>query len=803
MRTWKLRPGDPLNLILAADSRFTDLNYVDDQIWELLPGTGEPGAVLLQTTYGLRARSMRLFPQFSESHQEITDPAEFDKPLTITHFAPNFLRMVCSPLPEIEAQMEVWVSDSHTIAGRILIRNNSELDRKVRLNLAAVLTPSTEGRPMVPRKKEGTNVLQGLTEDLSPILFITGGAQATASPYPNLYHELELAPEAFRRFTWVLASLPDDDDSFRHARLTAAQNWDAEVSKIEMRTAQMAEVETGNPDWDAAFAFGQKAAYSLLYSPSEKLPNHSFVSTRLPDQGYSQQGKGTEYNHLWSGQTPLEAWYLNQYLLPDGVRYAKGLLRNFIAQQNENGFIDHKPGLAGQHSNLLAMPLLIDLAWQIYQTEQDKTFLNEVFRPLLWYIQAWFWETNDRDGDGIPEWSNLLQTGYDDNPLFSRWEAWSQGTDITLVESPDLCAYLYREIQTLLKIADEIGQQEPVAYLQALADNLHRAVQTAWNGNRGTYQYWDREIHESQKGELLKERTGPGEMLVDMVFETPPRLQIRLEAADLPTSKVEMTIHGSLPNGQHKVDRITPDQLTWHAGMCTYTLPDLYGEIEHLHIQGLPAEGTAALWITDLYQDDHTLLVPLWAGIPDQKQVKRMIKRRLHKDTFYHHPYGIPAVPKPASKEAAAQGLLAWLPWNVMVGEGLLAYGKQAEATELVTRLMDGIAQNLKRESAFRAYYHVDEAHASGQRNHLIGLPPLGLFLKTLGVRLFTPWKVEITGTNPFPESVTIKYRGMTIISNQEAVEIHFPDGETVTVDGDIPCMVEHDPMQLPQDSKH
>ena len=74
----------------------------------------------------------------------------------------------------------------------------------------------------------------------------TGGATGEASPYPHLYHDLELAPNAFRRFTWVLASLEDDDDSFRHARLTAAQNWEAEIAKIKMLGSQGIEIETGD-----------------------------------------------------------------------------------------------------------------------------------------------------------------------------------------------------------------------------------------------------------------------------------------------------------------------------------------------------------------------------------------------------------------------------------------------------------------------------------------------------------------------------------------------------------------------------
>jgi hypothetical protein len=51
--------GNPLTLTLAADTRFSHPDYTDDQIWELRLQGGEPPALVLQTTYGLRARWMR------------------------------------------------------------------------------------------------------------------------------------------------------------------------------------------------------------------------------------------------------------------------------------------------------------------------------------------------------------------------------------------------------------------------------------------------------------------------------------------------------------------------------------------------------------------------------------------------------------------------------------------------------------------------------------------------------------------------------------------------------------------------
>ncbi len=792
MRTWNLGLSDPFNLILAADPRLTPLSYSDDHIWELLIGRSDPAAVVLQTTYGLRARSMRIFPQFVESHQTVSDPAEFATPLKITNFAPNYIKLNFSPLLGIDVVSEYWIADSQTAVGRTWIKNKSELTRKLRFEMAVALTPNPEGRPMVPRKKEATTILQGQTENLYPVFFITGGAEGESSPYSNLYHNLELAPEKFRRFTWVLTSKSDEDEAFRHARLTAAQNWDAEITRVEMLSSQIPEIYTGDSDWDAALAFSQKSALNLLFGPGPELPYTSFVSTRLPDQGYSQQGNGTEYNHLWNGQTPVESWYLSHFLLPGNADIAAGLLENFISRQMENGFIDHKPGLGGQRSSLSASPFLVSLAWRIYQFNQDRDFLQRVFRPLLWYLQTWFWDSHDRDGDGIPEWDNLVQTGYDENPFFSRWQNLAQGTEITLVESPDLCAYLYRECTLLQKIAGIIGQKEPLTYLEALANNLHSALQNSWNGYRNSFQYWDRDSHKTQKGEVLGERTGSGEMLVDLVFDLPTRLQIRLEAEDTPKSQVEISIHGNLPSGQHVVETVRSEKLVWVQGICNYTFPHLYAEIEHIHITGLPSKGKASLNITDHYQDDHTLLMPIWAEIASKDQLDRILERKLLNENFYNRPYGIPAYPKPDYKEAEETSLLTWLPWNAMVAEGLLAYHKVEEAADLYSRQMEAIIHNLKQENGFRTYYHANQLSASGQRNHLMGLPSPGLFLDILGIRPLSPWKVQVFHRNPFPWPVKVCYHGTWIESTAEQVEIRFLDGERIFITDQFPCQVEN-----------
>ena len=47
MRDWSLATGDPLSLFLAADSRLSIPDYLNDHSWELHLGSGEPATLAL------------------------------------------------------------------------------------------------------------------------------------------------------------------------------------------------------------------------------------------------------------------------------------------------------------------------------------------------------------------------------------------------------------------------------------------------------------------------------------------------------------------------------------------------------------------------------------------------------------------------------------------------------------------------------------------------------------------------------------------------------------------------------------
>jgi hypothetical protein len=734
-----------------------------------------------------------MFPRFSEGDLTITDPLEFASPPTVRYFYPNYLLIAFSPLSGIDCVAEYWVPASQVVAGRLSFTNPGNVTRYIQVDWVALLNPADEGQRIAPAEMAAATVLTGQSGDLAPVVFLTGGPQPAAGPYPALALAFDLASVQTRQFTWTSAALSSAADSFELARHTAARNLDAESARIQLMNGGLAEVYTGNPDWDAAFAFSQKAALNLFVGPTDKLPNLSFVITRQPDHGYSRRGDGGDYNHLWNGQTPLDTCYLASLLLPAQPELAKALICNFLSTAQDNGFVDWKPGLGGQRSQLLATPLLASLVDMIYQATGDRSWLEEAFPILLGYIKAWLTPPHDRDTDGIPEWDHPMQSGFDDHPLFAHWHSWSIGADIESAESPLLCALLYRESKTLIRFANILKQNTPIPQLQALAESLRQAIEISWDPQVALYRYWDRDSHYCTPYELIGERLGSGDILIERDFEYPIRLLIRVQTRGETTRRPHVFIHGTNISGQHLVERMLNDRFHWHIGKATSTSERVYTQLERVLIQGLDKNDSVALYSVGYTCQDQTLLIPLWASIPAPDRARDIIENCITSPDRFWRPFGIPACIQTTVLEETDICDLIHLPWNHLIGEGMLTYGYRREAAALVSRLMDVIIRTLKNEGAFRHHYHSTTGVGYGERNSVQGLAPLGLFLDVLGVHLLSPKQVALEGINPFPWPVTVKYRGLTVLRQQEKTTVIFPDGQTIMVEGPEPCTVSLD----------
>ncbi|HNQ95795.1 MAG TPA: hypothetical protein PKK96_11995 [Anaerolineales bacterium] len=787
MRDWSLATGDPLCLTLAADSRLSIPDYLNDHIWELEFGGAEPASLALHTTYGLRAKAMRIFHRFSEGKKSVSDPKAFALPPTVRRFYPNFLVVEYSPLPNIDVSTEYWVPQSNAVCGRVTVANKSNANRKIKLELCAVLV-AIDGQSMSAAQAQMVNILGGQTGGLFPVLFMTGGPAHGAGPHPSLLLDLELGPGATRQLTWTQAATDRLQTSFELARQTVARPWEAERARLELLNAsQTIDIRTADKEWDAAFALSQSAAFGLFFPPNEHLPNPSIVSSRGPDNGYSPKGDGADYPASWNGQSPFDAYYLSDVL--PASQAARDLLKNFLAVQNEDGAIDGKIGLAGQRGRYLSAPLLASLAWKLYERNEDKEFLKHVFTHLQKFFWSWFSPEYDDDRDGIPQWKHILQTGFEDNPLFDQWHEWSLGVNISQVHSPALEAMLYNEAACLIKMAELLDEHNSLTLLHEQAAKLRASIESTWQARTGLYHYRERGTGLSLAGKVLVRQQGSGTAVTKIKFEGQIRLLVEVQAQSPGAKRPQIRIHQFSTKPADEV--IESGDYQWRSGGAMYTTKKTYSKLAKVSVRGLSDEDTVIISTLDYTTEDHTLFAPLWAGAPDEARAQHMIGRALLDASRFYRPYGVPACPSLTQPEAETVSQSVHLPWNLFVCEGLLRYGFRADAARLFAHNMTAVIQSLKLNRTFHARYHAERGTGIGERNALSGLAPVGLFLKILGVEIHSPTRVKLEGENPFPWDVTIQFKGLKVIRGQKKTEVVFANGKSVTVEGGESAVVE------------
>ncbi len=795
MRTWSLTAKDIRSYRLAADGRQCVPDYVNDQIWELALGGGDPPALSLWTSYGLRARSMRIFSGFALDERYVADPEAFATPPEVCAIYPSYLRLRFHPFEDIEVGAEFWVPDSQRLAGRYLVNSQSPSLHAFRLVVYGVLRPGDNPKVMSAGTYDGVTVLRGQTGDLVPVVFMAGGAGVQQAPFPGLAVTFDLEPGSSKAVLWSHAALGDEQASFAAARSMVAKVWDGEIAKLEMVNASLVEVETGSPQWDLAFHLSQKVALGSYVGPTRHLPHASFILSRMPDKGYSERGDGRDYSLHWDGQTAFHAYLNLPQILPAAPELAKGVIRNFLATQQADGSLDSKPGLGGQRSGRLCPPLLGTLAWRIYQGTDDRPFLEECFPRLMEFAQAWFSPAHDRDQDGHPEWDHTIHAGFDDWPTFVRWQAWGQGLDITKAETPDLASYLYRECQSLIEAARLLGKPEEAARLAGWSDRLRQAVEASWSDESACYRHVDRDAHQSPAGEVLGKGEGQFVLDVGRRFDPPVRVLVRSKGAEGQSHAVQVHIQGRGPQGRSRLERLTERDFQWFWDRGTATSDKAYAEISRVEIRGLSKAFSTEVLLADYTRQDQSLLLPLWAGIPSQEGAERLVHETLMDPDRFWRPFGIPAcsAQDPAYAPDNRQGSGGvWMLWNTMLGEGLVDYGFIESVAELVGRLMEAVVHSLNADGAFREAYNADQAEGLGERDHMAGVAPLSLFLSTLGVRLISPRKVWLAGHNPYPWPVTVRWRGLEIRRVPDGpTSVIFPDGQRLEVVGEQARLVE------------
>jgi hypothetical protein len=783
MRAWSLPLDAPLTLTLATDSGSADFNPDDDQIWQLRLSDSDPKGLELHTTFGLRAKSMRVLPAFELEGELRHDLDTFAAPPLVHTWLPAYISLSFYPYKKLHVMAEYWARSSSLIAGRYTVRNLGEGAIQSGLRLYGILMSGENAQPIRTEIENGVQILSGRTDDLHPVIFLEGGAKREPAAYPALGVHTILEPDQTHSWIWAQSAEPSLAQGFKNCRVMMATNWDAEVARVLMQGSHLVDVQTGNPDWDAAFWAAQREAEMLFVRPSLRYKNAFPIKSRNVKDG----------NSAWEPADPWESYYLALQILPASPEYVKGYLQVVLRAQGAEGHIPALLDFRSAREGWLHPPILAQLAARFYKRTEDLDLLKTAFPALLTFFERWFDEAHDRDADGFPEWDHVNQAGYKSWPAFSPWYEWTNGLDIKTAETIDLASLLILEGASLVEIALAIEQLDAVESVQKRVHLLRDRIEQSWS-KAGGYKHVDYYLHESVPGRRLGVRRGSFTLKINREYDPAVRVLLQVEGPEDRARGLIVRIHSRGRRGPGRVEQYDFKHFDWFLN-CGYLTSDKpSAEISKIELEGIDRKFKTTVSLADYSRDDITLLMPLAAGVPSEGRAGVLLDRFIMNPDRFWRAGGLPSIPaddpgyqETNGKDSASINMLR----NHWVAEGMLRYGFQNEAGELLRRLLGSVIHTLKSEHAFYSGYNPDVDQIMRSNGPAGGLTPLSLLLDILGVELVTARKLYIKPGNPLGMPVSFTWLGLQITCNSNETVVSFPDGEVVEISGDARQLVQ------------
>ncbi len=741
--------------IIAADYQCGEVTPQDDQIWELSTARGEPPAVALFTTYGLRAYGMRVFPRFIYKNSPVSDPRAFANQPVLEYAAPNFLSLTYSPFSLIDVQQKVWVPDSHTLVGQVTLHNNTNSLQQFAMEWVAMLNPLLAGTSMSAAQIGVNTILQGHTQHLYPVFFLTGGPQPGSSALPSLEIEINLNPHNSRQFTWAMASLDSTNTSFLHARKTTAYNLENEEIKIRMaeRNRTVRFIFSGSSNDDRLLA-SQNRMNQLLLPPCREFNQVSYATSRLPDQGFTPSEKGTGFASEWGVQKLYEVLEISRGLLPARPEIVRGMLQNFLDQQGDNGTIYAQTGWTGNITRLAAPPMLAELVAELHEYIQDIAWLRQVYPALLRSVKIWLDADNDSSDKQIPQWNHLLQTGITESTFSSSREIENLEMLLEVAEWPALLALLIQECQALLKIAGWIGDPSEIPWLEEQLEWLKTLIGASWNDQKGYYAYLDKDSRLSIPGKKIHAFKQSGEAELQMEFLHPVRIGVRVRSQDGSVRPVVCQVKGRGSKRDHNLT-LSGRDFRWQAGTALAFSSDRFTSISKITVSGLKKGDVLSVEAPDLSVIGPDFMIPLWAGIPSDEQAGKLIQT------------GTQYLKQPGIKLPNFLKIL-WI-------EGLIRYDR----VELASRFYKAwFFDPVPIESEM----HVNLKSGWNTNPGLRDLIPVKTLLQLMGVQKITPDELLLKGFNEFFPLVNVQYKKFTLTLDAAQAQVTNLNGGSVLV---------------------
>lgn len=773
-------PNDPITLTLTSDFRFCQTNPLYDYVWDLLIGKGEPAAVSCYSTFGLRAKEFKMFPRFIEEDVAIINPADFKRPITINTLLPNLIRMNFSPLQGINVHMALYVPDSSGLSIHLSFKNNHLEDRRISLDWVTMLSAGADGHRMKEYEDNNAQYLQGKTDHLTPMVFMSGVTKQGSGSLPALTQEFTLPSGLSSSVIIHFAALPGVEKTISLIEKLRNSTWEHEIARIDGINQSLIHISTGNLDYNKVLYCGQLTALQQIIRLGNDPEMTTVVGQRSSLSNFIKNSQNDEEINI-----PLvSSWDLNHLasmILPLEPEVIANIISKYIENQESNGRIQIPLSIQDGSFASHCTPILAKLSLDYYHQTKDVKFLQKVFTPLLDYFHHWFDPVNDPDQDGIPNVGSPLQLGLDNHPLFIPYHTSFTPIDPSLVESPALCSLLYSEGQHLIQISNILEQTSPITPINTIIDQMQSAITASWSKSDSLFHYWDIDSHESPQGSIFTQIEGAGEHSLDYQINQSTRIGFRLIAKDSRPREFKIFLKGTNRSGDSRIVGLTNNDFSWKENIAITITKGIFQSISEIEVYDINTEDRVQIFIPDYQFADISLLSPL--ALPNLNhsiQEKLIANSVLNPERFWGN-FGIKTyIAEDNANIQASNGLN--LPWNQFLGEILVDLGHRTKAWDLFKRILSPMIHSLKQSHQFYSSYHHESGDIYGLPGTLASIPPLHLFLKIIGIEMLSREEIILNGFNPTPWEISINYQGIVIYASQSKYTIKFPGGQTVVV---------------------
>jgi hypothetical protein len=203
----------------------------------------------------------------------------------------------------------------------------------------------------------------------------------------------------------------------------------------------------------------------------------------------------------------------------------------------------------------------------------------------------------------------------------------------------------------------------------------------------------------------------------------------------------------------------------------------LFTHIEAVDITGLQKADQVQISLAGYNDEDISLLLPIWAGIPSAEQVKQLVEKTML--PRYLTKFGLTNLPGDHYPEN--DSLISPF-WNTILVEGLLNYGMRETAASVLQALLAGISIQWQASGFLNDAIRAGNGQGAGNRDSAGSLVAILPFLRILGIERIYPNEIIFNGLNEFFAPFTVQYKRAKIQLNPDCTTVFSLNGSKIDI---------------------